>query len=205
MTGNSLPTLHQQQHIQFGILNLKHLCLYYCKSQSLNHYIDDQKHDHQAGKCSFSCLGHWSLTLRVVPTAVLWRENEGAGSGDRGHISLCEERYGGSSGDAEQRRGCVGSSVAGRQRCTRSVAEGAGGHADRLPQWILLWVTFGGNLLTSNTPCAQSVIWLLLCRRGAGGHPCCSSRCHSCTTAVWAGGHGPRRRQVHSNVPDVDG
>lgn len=73
----------------------------------------------------------WGL-MRVVPAAVLWREDERTGSGDGSHVSLGEERYGGPGGHTEQGSGRVGLSVARRKGRTRCVAEGAGGHGDRL-------------------------------------------------------------------------
>lgn len=73
---------------------------------------------------AFLISGWW--LVRIVPAAVLWREDEGTGSGDRNHISLCEERYGGPGGHTEQGSRSIGPSVAGRQGCTGCVAEGAG-------------------------------------------------------------------------------
>lgn len=87
------------------------------------------------------------LTVRVVPAAVLRREDERTGCGNRSHISLCEERYGGASGNTEQGGGHVGLPVAGRNSRTRGVTKGAGRHGDRLTRWILLRVTLGRNLL----------------------------------------------------------
>lgn len=81
--------------------------------------------------------------MRVVPAAVLGREDEGAGCGDRSHISLCEERYGGPSGHTEQWRGHIGLPVAGRNGSAGGVAKGAGRHGDRLTRRILLRVTLG--------------------------------------------------------------
>lgn len=144
------------------------------------------------------------LTMRVVPAAVLWREDERTGCGDRSHISLSEERYGGPGGHTEQGSGRIGLSVAGRKGCAWCVAEGTGRHGDRLTWGILLRVTLCGNLLTGYAPCTQPLLWLLLRRRGTGCHACCPS-CDGRTALHWTGGHGPRRRQVHSNVPNVDG
>lgn len=70
--------------------------------------------------------------MRVVPAAVLGRKDERTGCGDRSHISLREERDGGSSGHTEQRRGRVGLPVAGRNGSAGGVAEGAGRHGDGL-------------------------------------------------------------------------
>lgn len=97
------------------------------------------------------------LTMRVVAAAVLWREDERAGGGDRSHVSLGEERYGGPGGHTEQRGGGVGPE-AGRQRYPGGLAEGAGGHGDRLPRGVLLRVTLGGELLTAHAPCTHPLL-----------------------------------------------
>lgn len=81
--------------------------------------------------------------MRVVPAAVLGREDERTGSGDGSHISLCEERYGGPSGHTEQGRGHVGLPVAGGNSSSGGVAKGAGRHGDRLARRVLLGVTLG--------------------------------------------------------------
>lgn len=151
------------------------------------------------------CTGLYEgLTMRVVAAAVLWRENERTGSGDRSDVSLCEERYGGPGGHTEQGSWCVGPSAAGRQRCTGGVTEGARGHGDWLTWGILLRVTLGGNLLAGHTTCTQPLLQILLHRRGAGCHAC-HAGCDDRTAVIWTGRHGPRRRQVYSDVPDIDG
>lgn len=81
--------------------------------------------------------------MRVVPAAVLRRKDERTGSGDRSHISLCEERYGGSSGHTEQGSGHIELPVAGRNGSAGGVAKGAGRHGDWLTRRILLRVTLG--------------------------------------------------------------
>lgn len=76
-------------------------------------------------------ISGWGF-MRIVAAAVLWRENERTGGGDRSHVSLSEERYSGTGGHTEQWSRHVGLPVAGRQCCTWCVAEGAGGHGDWL-------------------------------------------------------------------------
>lgn len=156
----------------------------------------------QTPHCKSSIIVY-ELTMRVVPT-VLWRENEWTGSGDWSHIPLSEERYSGSSWHTEQWSGCAWS-VTGRLRCTRRMAEGAGRHGDWLAWRVLLRVALCGNLLIGIAPCAQLSFRLLLLHRwGTGHHPSCGRSRH-CTTVVWTIGHGPRWRQVYSDVSYVDG
>lgn len=135
--------------------------------------------------------------MRVVAAAVLWREDERAGSGDRSHVSLGEEGYGGPGGHTEQGGGRVGPPVAGRRGSTRRRAEGTGERGDRLTRGILLRVTLGGNLLTGHDACTQ----LLLRGRSTRRH----ARRTGGAAEVWTGQRGPRRRQVDRDVPDEDG
>lgn len=112
-----------------------------------------------------------ALTVRVVPAAVLWRQDEGAGGGDGGHvIALAEEWDGGTGGDAEQGRRGVGLSVAGREGHAGGVAKGAGRHADRLAQGVLLGMALGGDGLAGEAPCTQSLLRIVLSRWSAGHH-----------------------------------
>ena len=141
--------------------------------------------------------------MRVVPAAVLWRENEGTGSGYRSHVSLGEERYGGPGGHAEHGSRRVGPPEAGRQRRTRGLAVGAGRHGDRLTEGILLRVTLGRDLLAGHARGTRPLVWLR--RGGTGLDPRCAGCDGAAAAAVWSGGNGPRWRQVHGDVADVDG
>lgn len=83
-----------------------------------------------------------------VPGAVLRGEYERTGRGYWGGVSLCEERDGGPSGHTEQRRrGVVGTSLAGWESCTGSVAKCAGGHGGGLAGLVLLGVALSRDLL----------------------------------------------------------
>lgn len=77
-------------------------------------------------------LSFEGLTMRVVPAAVLWRQDERTGRGDGSYISLSKERDGGSGGDTEQGSGRIRLSVAGRKGSAGGVAKGAWGHGDGL-------------------------------------------------------------------------
>lgn len=140
--------------------------------------------------------------MRIVPAAVLGREDERTGCGDRSHISLCEERYGGPSGHTKQGCGHIGLPVAGRNSSTRGVAKGAGRHGDRLTRRILLRVALGWNLLADLPSCTKSLLWVVLCRRGTGCH---TWWCNVHSALCRRGRRGPRWGHVYSDVPNVDG
>lgn len=144
-----------------------------------------------------------ALTVRVVPAAVLWRQDEGAGGGDGGHvIALAEEGDGGAGGDAEQGGRGVGLSVARREGHAGGVAKGAGRHGDRLAQGVLLGVALGGDGLAGEAPRTQSLLRIVLNWRSTGRH---ARRACRIAAVHGAGRHRPRWRQGHGNVPDVDG
>lgn len=154
---------------------------YLCKCVILNPIFKIISHNDDITVCS--------LTMRVVPAAVLWRQDQGTGSGNGSHISFGEERYRCSSGETKQWGGHVGPPVSWRHCRTWRVAEGAGRHGDGLPGGVLLGVAFCRNLLADRASCAQTLVQVLLCRWSGGCDPCGAA-------VVWSGGHGSGRRSV---------
>lgn len=99
------------------------------------------------------------LTVWVAPRAVLWRQNERAGSGHGHHVSLGVVRDGGSRREAE--RGVVRGARLLRVRFLEAQSWGV---AERL----LLGMAFGGDQdIVHGVIAAGS---LLLLRGGAGDH-----------------------------------